>query len=243
VPAWHSHRTTAGISPRSRTSRPRDVSRKAFLSGHSFERLALRACRRTLQLKNFTVNKLQPRPDCRRPPEDNVTYFAGSLPAIQLAAAIVSVVPQRHSGARARSFREIPLKLHADRTMSCCGDVMKPIGAAGCCGPNDTAADAAQAMRNSGCGCAPVIEDAHTRKVVGVVTERDVCCGVAADDQRASAVGVAEIMRPASACCGMEESVEAGRKKLHEHHATSLPVVDKSGSCCGTVSSHHLEHA
>jgi CBS domain-containing protein len=133
--------------------------------------------------------------------------------------------------------------MHEDKTMSCCGDVMKPIEAAGCCGPKDTAADAAKAMRDSGCGCAPVIEDADTRRVVGVVTERDVCCGVAADDQRASEVGVAEIMRPADACCGIDEPVEAARHKLHEQRATTLPVVDKAGSCCGTVSSHHLEHA
>lgn len=124
--------------------------------------------------------------------------------------------------------------------MSCCGDVMKPIEAAGCCGPKETAADAARAMRHSGCGCAPVVEDANTRKLVGVVTERDVCCGVAAD-QRASEVTVAEIMRPATAaCCGIDEPIEAARKKMHEQKATSLPVVDNAGACCGTVSWHHL---
>jgi len=120
---------------------------------------------------------------------------------------------------------------------------MKPIEAAGYCGPKDTAADAAKAMRHSGCGCAPVVEDATTRKVVGVVTERDVCCGVAADDQRASEVGVSEIMRSATACCGVDDSIEAVREKLHEQHTTSLPVVDKAGACCGTVSVHHLAHA
>lgn len=121
---------------------------------------------------------------------------------------------------------------------------MKPIEAAGCCGPEDTAADAAAAMRDSGCGCAPVIENANTRKLVGVVTERDVCCGVAADDLRASEVGVSKIMRPAAAaCCGMDEPIEDARQKLHDQRATSLPVVDKAGSCCGTVSSHQLAHA
>ena len=127
--------------------------------------------------------------------------------------------------------------------MSCCSDVMKPIAAAGCCGPKDSAADAAKAMRHSGCGCAPVVEDATTRKVVGVVTERDVCCSVAADDQRASEVGVSELMRTATACCGVDDSIDTVRGKLHEHRATSLPVVDKAGSCCGTVSVHHLAHA
>ena len=127
--------------------------------------------------------------------------------------------------------------------MSCCSDVMKPIKASSCCTPQDTAAHAARAMRASGCGCAPVVEDTKDLKLVGVVTERDVCCGVAADDRLASDVRVEEIMRPASACCGAEESVEDARRKLAKHGATSLPVVDKAGGCCGTVSSHSLERS
>lgn len=122
--------------------------------------------------------------------------------------------------------------------MTCCRDVMKPIDTAACCTPNDTAADAARAMRTSGCGCVPVVEHADTTKLVGVVTEHDVCCQVAADDRRASEVRVAEIMRPASACCAAEDPIDTARRKLHEHQATSLPVVDNAGGCCGTVSSH-----
>ena len=125
--------------------------------------------------------------------------------------------------------------------MSCCSDVMKPIAASSCCTPKDTAARAAQAMRDSGCGCTPVVADAGSLALVGVVTERDVCCGVAADDLRASEVSVEKIMRPVSACCGASEPVDEARRKLHEHRATSLPVVDKAGGCCGTVSLHHLD--
>lgn len=124
--------------------------------------------------------------------------------------------------------------------MSCCSDVMKPIEASSCCTPQDTAAHAARAIRDSGCGCAPVVEKRDSVKLVGVVTERDVCCGVAADDRRASDVRVAEIMQPASACCGADEPVEAARRKLYKHQATSLPVVDSAGGCCGTVSVHGL---
>ena len=125
--------------------------------------------------------------------------------------------------------------------MSCCSDVMEPIEASSCCTPTDTAARAAQAMRTSGCGCAPVVEDADRLTLVGVVTKRDVCCGVAADDRKASDVPVREIMRPRSACCGSDEPVDEARRKLHEHHAMSLPVVDSAGRCCGTVSVHRLE--
>jgi CBS-domain-containing membrane protein len=54
-------------------------------------------------------------------------------------------------------------------------------------------------------------------------------------------VRVADIMHPAAACCGADEPIAEARGKLHEHRATSLPVVDKAGSCCGTVSAHGLE--
>jgi len=57
--------------------------------------------------------------------------------------------------------------------------------------------------------------------------ETSSCCTPkdTADDRKASAVRVADIMRPS----------------LHEHRATSLPVVDEAGGCCGIVSAHRLE--
>ena len=124
--------------------------------------------------------------------------------------------------------------------MGCCSDKMEPIAMESCCTPRDTLQRAAQAMRETGCGCAPVVEDRRTRRLVGVVTERDVCHGTAADDRLASEVPVATIMRPASACCGENEPLEEAQRKLDEHRATSLPVVDMSGACCGTISSHRL---
>lgn len=130
---------------------------------------------------------------------------------------------------------------HEGANMSCCCDVMEPIKTSSCCTSADTAAHAARAMRESGCGCAPVVGDAESLTVVGVVTERDVCCGVAADDRRASEVRVADIMQPASACCSAKAPVEQARRKLHEHRATTLPVVDDAGCCCGTISVHRLE--
>lgn len=124
--------------------------------------------------------------------------------------------------------------------MSCCTDVMKPIEASSCCTPQDTAQNAAQAMKHSGCGCAPVVENTENLKLVGVVTERDICHSVAAEDAKASDVSVEAIMRPASSCCGADDSLDETARKLSEHQTTSLPVVDKGGSCCGTVSSRHI---
>lgn len=125
--------------------------------------------------------------------------------------------------------------------MSCCSEVMKPIEASSCCTSQDTAAQAAKAMRSSDCGCVPVVEDTSGFKLVGVITERDLCHAIVAEDVKASAVGVKEIMRPATACCEMDEPVTVALQKLHEHRATSLLIVDQAGSCCGMISAHDLE--
>lgn len=126
--------------------------------------------------------------------------------------------------------------------MGCCSDKMETVKADSCCTPRDTAQQASIAMRKTGCGCSPVVRDKESRKVVGVVTERDVTHKVVADDRRASEVRVEEIMSPASACCGKDDSLEDARRKLHEHKAASLPVVDSAGDCCGTISLHSLDH-
>jgi CBS domain-containing protein len=124
--------------------------------------------------------------------------------------------------------------------MSCCSDKMEPLKTNSCCTPRDTAQHAAKAMRKNGCECAPVVKDLQSHQLVGVVTERDVCHHVTAADLRASEVPVEAIMHPPSACCGKDESLEDVRRKLQENRTTSLPVVDKAGCCCGTVSVHHL---
>ncbi|MEP6902296.1 MAG: CBS domain-containing protein [Actinomycetota bacterium] len=125
--------------------------------------------------------------------------------------------------------------------MSCCSDVMKPIEASSCCMPQDTAATAAKAMKTSGCGCSPVVDNIENLNLVGVVTERDICHSVAAEDRIASEVSVKEIMRPVSACCGADDSLEEAKLKFDEHQAISLPVINKTGCCCGTINLQHIQ--
>ncbi len=86
-----------------------------------------------------------------------------------------------------------------------------------------------------------MIGDAEHHQLVGVLTEHEVCWQEAAEDRRASDVRVDEIMRPASACCHDDDSMDDARHMLHGQSATSLPVVDGTGRCCGTVRSQHLE--
>ena len=51
-----------------------------------------------------------------------------------------------------------------------------------CCLPGDTAQRVAQIMREQNVGSVPVVTDYESRKLVGMITDRDLCCTVVAGD-------------------------------------------------------------
>jgi CBS domain-containing protein len=50
-----------------------------------------------------------------------------------------------------------------------------------CCLPGDTAEKVAELMRNKSVGSIPVIENEQTKKLVGIVTDRDLALKIVAD--------------------------------------------------------------
>jgi len=61
-----------------------------------------------------------------------------------------SSVPRKRVALTAKKREEFQERSLAN----CCSDMMKPIAASSCCTPQESAAHAAQAMRDSGCGWA-----------------------------------------------------------------------------------------
>lgn len=63
-----------------------------------------------------------------------------------------------------------------------------------CCTPWDTAQKAASLMKASGVGAIAVVADTLDPLLEGIVTDRDLCCGVVAAGKNADAVRVADVM-------------------------------------------------
>ena len=107
--------------------------------------------------------------------------------------------------------------------MSCCKDKMEPVETDSCCTPRETSQQAALSMRKTGCGCAPVVEDKQSRRLVGVVTERDMCHRVAADDRgpRKSQPGDWRVPRPPAAAW-MNPREDVRRKSTHTRRRVCL---------------------
>src|SRR2546428_8018427 len=85
------------------------------------------------------------------------------------------------------------------------------------CLPSDTAQLAASIMRDEKAGIVPVVESQQDRRIVGVVTDRDLCMNVVAEGRDPRAVLVDECMTTAVVTCRPHDSVEPATPLMRQN--------------------------
>lgn len=104
-----------------------------------------------------------------------------------------------------------------------------------CCTPWDTARAAASLMKKHGVGAIHVVSELSDPLLEGIITDRDLCCGVLADAKNADAIQILELMVPVPITCEPEYTVENCEELMQENQVRRIPVVDKRGRCVGMV--------
>jgi CBS domain-containing protein len=104
-----------------------------------------------------------------------------------------------------------------------------------CCVPSDTAQAAAKTMRDQGVGALPVVSDTTNRRLEGIVTDRDLCCGVVAGAKLAETTRIADVMTRDPIACAVENTLEDCEELMEKHQVRRLPVTDGQGRCIGVV--------
>lgn len=104
------------------------------------------------------------------------------------------------------------------------------------CESSESLAAAARLLLENGCGALPVIESLATRRLVGVVTDRDVVSRAVAFGRDVLATRVAECMTAPAVVASEDLTLEECCKLMEAHRIRRLPVVNAEGQCCGMVS-------
>jgi CBS domain-containing protein len=105
-----------------------------------------------------------------------------------------------------------------------------------CCLPSDSAVKAAAIMRDENAGIVPVIENERSQRVVGVVTDRDLCMNVIAEGRNPASVSVDECMTTKVVSCSPDDSVEKVTELMQENQIRRVPVVGAGDEVRGIVS-------
>lgn len=102
------------------------------------------------------------------------------------------------------------------------------------CGPKDTESRAAQLMWENDCGVVPVVD--HSKRVLGVVTDRDLCMGAYTSGSRLAEMEVRDSMSEIVVCCSPKNSLEQALDAMSQERVHRVPVVDAGQQLVGILS-------
>jgi CBS domain-containing protein len=100
---------------------------------------------------------------------------------------------------------------------------------------DQTLADGAQLMWDGDCGALPVV-DGDAPRVVGMLTDRDICMATWSRGAPPSAVYVSEAMSQNLAYCSESDSIARAESIMRSNQVRRLPVVDGAQRLLGILS-------
>jgi len=114
-----------------------------------------------------------------------------------------------------------------------CIDVMTkdPI----CCLPDDTVVKAAKLMKTGNFGSIPVIENEQTKKLVGIVTDRDLALTIVAEARDARDIKVESVMTTGMITCLAQDDLQKALDAMSTHQLRRIPVVDLNNRILGII--------
>ena len=114
-----------------------------------------------------------------------------------------------------------------------CSEVMTPDPVA--CSPEDSVKKVAGVMKQHDVGAVPVVESAASKRLVGIVTDRDIVLKVVAEGRAVDGATVADAMTSNPAACRADDDVERALALMAERQVRRMPVVDESGRLRGII--------
>jgi CBS domain-containing protein len=96
----------------------------------------------------------------------------------------------------------------------------------------------AQIMWDADCGCVPVVDD--DQRVVGMVTDRDICMAAHFQGTSPSRLPVSGAMSRSVVACHQDDSLESAMELMQKHQIRRLPVLGANKRLVGILSINDL---
>jgi len=104
------------------------------------------------------------------------------------------------------------------------------------CRPGDRLSDAVQLMIEGDCGCVPVVSDDEPTRIVGVITDRDICLATHARGRAPQEIAVGDVMSTEVRCVRSSEDLLDASAIMRDAQVRRLPVVDADQRLVGLLS-------
>lgn len=105
-----------------------------------------------------------------------------------------------------------------------------------CCTPNSSLTEVARLMVENDCGEIPVVEDMMSRKLAGVITDRDIATRVVAAGRNTADAKASDCMTTPAIAVTADTSLEDCCEVMESAKIRRVPVIDDRGGVVGIVS-------
>ena len=105
-----------------------------------------------------------------------------------------------------------------------------------CCVLSDSAQTVAKILCDRNIGSMPVVANQQSRKLVGMITDRDLCCSVVAQGMDPKTTPIEKLITLAPLTCRDGENIEICERLMQEHQVRRIPIVDAEDRIIGIVS-------
>jgi CBS domain-containing protein len=117
--------------------------------------------------------------------------------------------------------------------MKNCQEIMT--GNPECCLVDDKVYTIAQRMQSENIGALPVVENHQTKKLIGIVTDRDLAVRVVGASRDSTNTLVCDVMTSKLVVCHPGDDVNATLEVMARHQIRRIPVVDNEGKVVGII--------
>jgi CBS domain-containing protein len=104
------------------------------------------------------------------------------------------------------------------------------------CQPDESLDHAARIMLEKDCGFVPITESSENSRIVGVVTDRDICMASYNRGQPLPQIRVRDVMSTGIRTCKPSDDLDTAESALREAQVHRLPVVDDADHLLGVIS-------
>jgi CBS domain-containing protein len=106
------------------------------------------------------------------------------------------------------------------------------------CQAETSLAAVAKTMWDRDCGVLPVVTS--DGRVIGMITDRDICMAVATKGRTADRISVREVSAGTVYSCLPDDETGAALETMKSHRVRRLPVIDEQGHLKGIISLNDL---
>jgi len=102
------------------------------------------------------------------------------------------------------------------------------------CRPDFNLGSATELMWTGNCGFLPVVGEEG--KVIGIITDRDICIALGTRGKPSGEVTVVDVMSQKVYSCAPEDDIHVALRAMRDGHVRRLPVITKAGALVGVIS-------